>query len=447
MDEMRTVLMLAYVFPPFFSIGGSIRAVKFAKYLPALGWRPLVLTIDDRRETVSQRREGSASLLEEIPAEAHIYRTSSGEPAAHIQQKGREAREKSRLAAPIINLLSRLRRWAYRHLLLPDAHITWLPAALRHGRRIVRDEGVDVIWATSPPHSTALVGAALKRLTGRPLVLDYRDDWIDTPWYRAKPRAVRWIERRLERWAVRVADRVVLVTQASREAFLERYSHQPAEKFVFIANGCDLDDFATVQQIEVPEHETFRIVHAGLLSMDQGWRRSPEAFFEALHRLAVERPELARRLSVTFTGQLPEPYRQRIQGDGLSGIVHETGFVPHDGFLRLLREADLLLTINYEGFGTLIPGKMYEYWAVGRAPILLLDGQGAARRLVEEHGLGLCAEPDDVEGIVQAIAEVYDKQQAGTPLRIDTTNLEKFDRKALTAQLADLLNELGNSGA
>jgi hypothetical protein len=147
MDEMRTVLMLAYVFPPFFSIGGSIRAVKFAKYLPALGWRPLVLTIDDRRETVSQRREGSASLLEEIPAEAHIYRTSSGEPAAHIQQKGREAREKSRLAAPIINLLSRLRRWAYRHLLLPDAHITWLPAALRHGRRIVRDEGVDVIWA------------------------------------------------------------------------------------------------------------------------------------------------------------------------------------------------------------------------------------------------------------------------------------------------------------
>ena len=41
-DELRKVLMLSYVFPPFFSVGGSIRVVKFVKYLPALGWLPMV---------------------------------------------------------------------------------------------------------------------------------------------------------------------------------------------------------------------------------------------------------------------------------------------------------------------------------------------------------------------------------------------------------------------
>ena len=46
----RNLLMLAYVFPPFFSIGGSIRVVKFIKYLCPLGWRPVVLTIGNKKE-------------------------------------------------------------------------------------------------------------------------------------------------------------------------------------------------------------------------------------------------------------------------------------------------------------------------------------------------------------------------------------------------------------
>lgn len=441
---MRQVLMLTYVFPPFFSAGGSIRAVKFVKYLPALGWQPLVLTIDDRQETVSQKWEGSSALLSEIPPEARIYRTRSGEPPARLQQKGREARARSRAAAATVNLLSWLRRLIYRYVLLPDEHITWLLPALSNARRIVCDEGVDVIWATCPPHSTALIAAALKRLTGRPLILDYRDDWIDTPWFRTKPGAVRWLERRLESWAVQTADRVVLVTGASREAFLARYPHLPG-KFVLIPNGCDLDDFASVRQMEVSCHETFSIVHAGLLSVDQGWRRSPQPFFEALRRIAREQPEVARRVCVTFTGQLPEPYRRQIESDGLNRMVREAGFLPHVAFLRLLREADLLLTINYEGFGTLVPGKIYEYWAVGRSPILLLDGEGAARQLVQQQGLGLCVPPDDVDGIAKAILQVYRRREAGTPLRINTAGLEQFDRKALARRLADLLNDVSGT--
>jgi glycosyltransferase involved in cell wall biosynthesis len=440
--SLRNVLMLAYVFPPFFSVGGSIRAVKFAKYLPACGWRPVVLTIDDRQETTSQRCEGSAALLNDIPPEARIYRTRSGEPSAQLQQKGRAARERSRLAAIVVNALSWLRRMSYRYVLLPDAHITWLPTALRHGRRIVREEQIEVIWATCPPHSTAVIAAALKWLTHRPLILDYRDDWIDTPWFRTKPRLSRWLERRLEQWAVHRADRVVCVTTASRAAFVTRYSHLPADKFVLIPNGCDLEDFAAARSSETPPHDTFNIVHAGLLSVDQGWHRSPEALFAALRNIARDQPDIGRRLRVTFTGHLPDLYRRSLADDALKQIVQEAGFLPHDQFVRLLCSADLLLTINYDGFGTLIPGKIYEYWAVGRAPILLLDGEGAAQRFVQAHSLGLCVQPDDIDGIASAILHVYRCREAGTPLRTDTTDLPRYDRKVLTRELASLLGQV-----
>ena len=442
---MRKVLMLAYVFPPFFSAGGSIRAVKFVKYLPGLDWQPLVLTIDDSRETVSQKREGSEALLAEIPPEARVYRTPSGELSAALQQKGREARRKNRAAALAVNVLSALRRIVYRYVFLPDAHITWLPVALREARRIVRAERVDVVWATCPPHSTAIIAALLKRLMKRPLVLDYRDDWIDTPWYRAKPRGARWFERRLEQWAVHAADCVVLVTEASRSTFIARYGREPAGKFALIPNGCDLDDFAAVRKQVVAEHDTFNIVHAGLLSVDSGWRRSPRPFFDALRQIAHEHPDVAHRLAVTFTGCLPEAYRGEIERDGLCHVVREAGFLPHEVFLRLLHEADLLLTINYEGFDTLIPGKIYEYWAVGGAPILLLDGEGAARRFVRHHDLGWCVSQDDTAGIAAAIVEAYRKREAGAPLRIHADGIQQFDRKELARHLAALLDEVSRA--
>jgi len=41
---MRSVLMMTYRFAPQGG-AGSLRAVKFVKYLPGFGWRPTVHTV------------------------------------------------------------------------------------------------------------------------------------------------------------------------------------------------------------------------------------------------------------------------------------------------------------------------------------------------------------------------------------------------------------------
>ena len=84
---------------------------------------------------------------------------------------------------------------------------------------------------------------------------------------------------------------------------------------------------------------------------------------------------------------------------GLSGVTKGLGRLPHEEVLLLTRLADLLMAINYEGWSTLIPGKIYEYWAVGGPPILLLSCPGAAASFVEQYGLGFTVEPSDVAGI------------------------------------------------
>jgi hypothetical protein len=102
----------------------------------------------------------------------------------------------------------------------------------------------------------------------------------------------------------------------------------------------------------------------------------------------------------------------------------------------------LLVVINYERYATLIPGKLYEYWAVGGPPILLLSCPGAAASLVEQHSLGVTVDPSDVGGIQDAILTAYRRKSSGRPLRIKTDGIEPYDRRALTGQLAQLLSRL-----
>ena len=450
----RPILVVAYYFPPFHSAGVSIRIVKFLKYLPDLGWHPLVLTVDDRQEYEHLRRGGSAEMLEDLPPQVAIHRTGSGEPSAALLERGRAMRKRGGLARAVIDALRGLRDLATRWLLIPDEQLPWLLSAVRAGWRLARREQPAAILVTCPPHSAALAGIILKRLTGIPLVLDFRDDWVDTPWFQAKPQAVRLINRWLERRAVGAADRVVLVTPASLEAFVRRYPRLPRDRFACIPNGVDLADFDRVGDVAeaaparpVPDaaDRCFTIVHAGLLTVAADWRRSPYGFFRALARIREADPGVYRRLRVVFTGELPGEYRAQAAACGVGDIVQEAGYVPRPAFVALLRRASLLLAINYEGFETLIPGKLYEYWAAGSAPILLLSVPGAAQALVDGHGLGRTLAPDDSEGIADAVVAWCRQALAGQPARISRDGLKAFDRARLAAHLAEILDEVARA--
>lgn len=439
---MKKVLVIAHVFPPFRSVGHSIRVVKFIKYLPALGWLPVVLTIDDRRGYQDYYKQGSESLLADISPEVTIYRTAAGEPSLEYLEKEIKFGRQNWLTAVIVKLLGGARRWAFRNLALPDVRVVWLPFALRRGRQIVKGEGIDAIFATCPPHSATLVGASLKRLTGKPLILDFRDDWIDTPWFYSKSATRRWIERKMESWVVNTADRVILVTEWSKNAFLARYPAQPRDKFILIPNGVDLEEFALLKSMTcAPRNTKFTIVHAGSLNDSKNWTRSPVELFQAVHHILHLQPELVEKLTLAFTGTLPERFRELVKDMGLSAVVKELGFLPRDDLLRLMNSSEMLLVINYEGFSSLIPGKIYEYWAVGGPPILLLSCRGAATSFVEQHSLGFTVDASDVAGIEQAILRVYRQTKTGAPLRLSTNGIEPYDRKALTCKLTKVLSD------
>ena len=83
-----------------------------------------------------------------------------------------------------------------------------------------------------------------------------------------------------------------------------------------------------------------------------------------------------------------------------------------------------------------IPGKIYEYIAVGR-PLLLIGGEGATAKLVERHQLGL-SYPNNVARIRQFIREfVRGDLELKPPAK---GRIDRFDYRMLTGELAQLLD-------
>src|SRR5262249_42544034 len=89
---------------------------------------------------------------------------------------------------------------------IPDRYWSWLPLALRHARRIIRSEGIQAVFSTSPIPTAHLVAGAIKAWARVPWVADIRD-----------PLDRRGMARHLERAVIGRADHIVTTTREAAD--------------------------------------------------------------------------------------------------------------------------------------------------------------------------------------------------------------------------------------
>jgi hypothetical protein len=125
---------------------------------------------------------------------------------------------------------------------------------------------------------------------------------------------------------------------------------------------------------------------------------------------------------------------------GILDVVRYCPPVGRDEFVERLWGADLLFEVFFRGVSTGVSGTLYEYWAAGKAPVLLISEEGAASKILKENQLGAHALFDGVDDIADFIEKVYLAYTWGTPLWISRKGVEKYSRKELTAQMVRLWN-------
>jgi glycosyltransferase involved in cell wall biosynthesis len=87
------------------------------------------------------------------------------------------------------------------------------------------------------------------------------------------------------------------------------------------------------------------------------------------------------------------------------------------------------------------PGKLYEYLGA-RKPILACVRDGFLKQTVEEAGAGIIVEPEDVDGIVDALVKYYRLFTEKKLPRPDEDVVKRYDRVDLTEELSKMFGFL-----
>lgn len=410
---MRTVLLIAFHFPPLTGSSGVQRTLRFAQYLPEAGWRPVVVTA-----TPNAYEQTDARTLDQVPAGCEVIRVPALDAARHLAIAGRYPR----------------------CLEMPDRWASWSWAGRWLAAGAARRFGAQAVWSTYPIATAHLIGAAVAKRTGLPWVADFRDPMAQEG-YPADP-ARRQGYRAIEREAAEHAARMVFVTPGAMRMYRERFAGLPAHRFALIENGFDESAFAAAvaDTPSRPRGQPLVLLHSGIVYPAE---RDPTNLVRAIAKL--DREGRIRRGDLILRFRAPVHAQLILDLANALGVADYFEVLPPVPYLEALAEmsaSDALLAMQAANCNAQIPAKVYEYLRAGRPILGLADPEGDTGRLLSDLGCPHVAALESEAEVTACLADFLRALRAGAATVVPRREAERFSRRALTGRLAQLLDDV-----
>ncbi len=201
---------------------GVQRSVRLVKNLPDFDFEPVILTItlDDIKH---YRYSMDFSLIPE-KSDLKIIRIPTHEPR--------------RLKQLLIRWRLYYLLWVLGYPVVWENCALWPFYAFWKARRLIQNHNIELIYTSSGPFSTILLGSFLRLSLNVKWVADFRDPFTDA--YAHKwPSKLHWYFCRfMEHMLCRIPDKIVVNTPAVEDLFIKRGLVDPS-RITYITNGFD----------------------------------------------------------------------------------------------------------------------------------------------------------------------------------------------------------------
>ena len=433
---MKRVLIITYYWPP--SGGSGVqRWLKMSKYLPEYGWQPVIYTTKDAEYPITD-----PTLEKDVAPEAEVIRRPIVEPYNFYKKfLGLKKQEKIKAGFASESKKSgwkeRLSVWIRGNFFIPDARCWWVKPSVRYLKHYLKEQPVDAIISTGPPHSMHLIAQKLKKTLNILWIADFRDPWTEIDFY-DELHLTRWADRKqhkLERQVLTQADEVVTVSWNWAKG-LERLGNRDVQ---VIQNGYDWVFNPTEEKPTLSE--AFTLTHLGVI----GPARNAPTLWQALRELKEEIEGFGKSLKIRLVGQVDQSVVQNLDTCGLTENTELITHVPHDEVKRIQDTTQILLLLvnNAPNAKGILTGKLYEYLASGRPILAIGPEDGDAARLLKETQAGFIVDFEDKDKMKKVIRALYQKYLEGGLPPNETKEIERYSRKALAGEYAALLNKHG----
>jgi len=430
----KKVLIITYYWPPCGG-GGVQRWLKFSKYLRLFDWEPVIYTPENPNYPVKDE-----SLCKDIPNGITVLKHPIWEPYGLYRLF--TGRKKSQgLTAAFTSekkenkLIENISNWVRSNFFIPDARVRWVNTSVKYLSGYLKENNVDIVVTTGPPHSLHLIGLKLKKRLKIKWLADFRDPWTNIDYYK-ELKLSKWADKkhhRLEKKVLQNAHKIVVVGNNMKAEFME-YGGSNIE---VITNGFDMDDVKGMDQIR--QDKKFSLAHLGVLMK----HRNPVLLWKVINTLVKEYSGFSQDLEIKLIGNIDFEIIESLKNFGLDKYLIKEGYLPHDKIILIQRQSQvLLLLINQTGNAKgMLTGKFFEYLAAKRPILAIGPLDGDVAEILKETNSGIISGFNDDKGLRKNIIQYYELYKKGE-LNVSSKNLDKFTREELTYKLSNVLNNI-----
>jgi len=425
---LKKVLIITYYWPPAGGPGVQ-RWLKFVKYLPDFGIQPVVYIPENPTYPIIDEE-----LVSEVSEKAIILKKSIFEPYGFASVFSKNKTKK--ISSGIIpnqkkqSLMEKLFLWIRGNLFIPDARVLWVKPSVKYLEKYIRENQIDTIITSGPPHSLHLIGLGLKEKLNLKWFADFRDPWTTIGYHNKLKLSASASKKHkdLESKVLNTAD-VILVTSNTTKKEFEALTTKPIE---VITNGFDVEKVKK-QTLD----EKFSLAHIGSFLSE----RNPRILWKCLKELAKENADFKKDFELKLIGAVSQEVLDAISEFKLDKYVNNLGYVSHKTAVEHQRKSQVLLLIEIDSEETksIIPGKLFEYM-VSERPIIAIGPEGSDfSEIIQNTNTGIFVKYDEIEKLKASILKYYEEFKKGQ-LKSHAIGLQYYSRKSLTEKLSKVLN-------
>lgn len=442
---MLKVLILAYDFPPYISVGAQ-RPYYWYKYFREYGIEPVV---------VSRQWNNNFTGADQYVAEGYsdvdvIKETEFGmllkapyKPNAANRLYLKYGDKKFRFIRKVISGYYEIMQWYFP--IGPKMGI------YKTSKEYISKNKVDIIIASGDPYILFKYASKLSIKYSIPWIADYRDPWIEKP---ANHSLALYLKKQFDFWNERrFLKNVSFITTVSEyfEALIR--THINNKSYKVIPNGFDADSIK--EAITVNQNaEFFTITYIGRI-----YKYYPlEYLLSILNEFVKNNSSIKMRLQ--FIGISGEFNLELIKQKFPETSFHINIIPPQssiDLFSYLAASNVLLLFNMYSIIGT----KIYDYIAIKRKILLCfsddneakklkenyftsemegISGQNASSQLILEKDAGIIVK--NKEHLLDVLNNLYKEFSETGQIACHSKDISEYSRRAQTEKLAALIHEI-----
>ena len=441
---MKKVLILAYDFPPYVSVGG-LRPNYWYENFKEMGLFPIVITRN----------------WNPIHGNALDYIQPSKTKEIEIEETGKGILIKTPYKATLSNRLTLKGKKDPISNLLKKTSTGWneigqwfLPIGTKYelykaAKNFLKDNKVDIILATGEPFILFKYASKLSKEFNTPWVADYRDPWSNRISINNKP-IQKNIAKILEKKYLKNVKLISTVSEYFAAIIKKNVCDKP---FAIIPNG--YDENVLTENIKTPQNnELLTISLAGTIDQYHPYKQ----FLNVISDYLEKNPN--RKIRVNFYGINNEKEISDIleQSCILKNKIKIFPKIPNNKLIQELYKSNVLLLFNYY---SIVGTKIYDYLALNRKIILCFENDEEANLLKKKYfktqlvkGLSENSQADlirktnsgivvkDGEHLYEVLNDLCNEFEEKHYIENHTIGAENYSRKVQTKKIVGVLKNI-----